>query len=131
MAQRLSDLRTRLLHLHKLLLDEERAGYEVAYGPVASGPELLRLVLDHEHFAWLRTLSAMISSIDAALDEAEGDLPEAEVESFVGRTRGLLRSGGNSPFELKYRAALQRSPDVVLAHAAVIKLLQSTGRPRS
>jgi len=131
MAQRLSDLRTRLMQLHKLLLDEERRAYEAVYGPVTSGPALLQLVLHHEHFAWLRSLSAMISTIDAALDEAEGGLAEAEVESFLGRARGLLRSGGDTPFETKYREALQRSPDVVMAHAAVIKVFQASAGRRS
>lgn len=122
MAERLHDLRTRLLHLHKLLLDEERDAYEATHGPVA-GPELLQLVLRHQQFAWLRVLSAMISSIDATLDETDGGLADADVDVYLGRARALLRSGGDGPFETKYRAALQRSADVVMAHAAVIKLL--------
>jgi hypothetical protein len=65
----------------------------------------------------------MISVIDEALDETEGDLPDAEVEILFRRVRQLLRSGGDSPFETKYREALQRSADVVMAHAAVVKLL--------
>jgi hypothetical protein len=120
-GRRLHDLRTRLTRLHKTLLDEERAAYEAAHGPVVSGPELLRLVLHHEQFAWLRTLSAMISAIDAALDAMEG--AEAETETFLRQARTLLRSGDDSPFGTKYRDALQRSPDVVMAHAAVVKLL--------
>lgn len=129
MAERLYDLRTRLLQLHKLLLDDERDAYEAAYGPVA-GPQLLQLVLRHEQFAWLRSLSAMISTIDAALDEAEGALADADVHDFFGQARDLLRSGGDGPFETRYRAALQRSPDVVMAHAAVIKLFgAASGRP--
>jgi hypothetical protein len=131
MAQRLTDLRTRLLQLHKLLLDEERSAYEATYGPVASGHELLQLVLYHEHFTWLRSLSGMISAIDAALDEAEGGLVDADVERFLGQARGLLRSGGNGPFETKYREALQRSPDVVMAHAEVIKLFHAPPGRRS
>lgn len=122
MVERLRDLRARLLQLHKLLLDDERDAYEAAYGPVA-GPELLQLVLRHEQFAWLRALSAMISTIDAALDEAEGALADADVDDFFGRARALLRSGGDGPFETRYREALQRSADVVMAHAAVVKLL--------
>ena len=131
MTERLRDLRSRLIQLHKLLLDEERGSYERAYGPVASGPQLLQLVLYHEHFAWLRSLSAMISAIDAALDETEEGLSDVEVETFLGQARGLLRSGGSSPFETKYREALQRSPDIVMAHAAVIKVFQAPSGRRS
>jgi hypothetical protein len=123
MTTRLHDLRAGLLQLHKLLLDEQREAYEANYGPVASGPALLRLVLHHEEFAWLRMLSAMIATIDAALDEAEGELADTEVRAHVGRARDLLRSGGDGPFETKYREALQRSPHVVMAHAAVVRLL--------
>jgi hypothetical protein len=120
MAGRLHELRTRLTRLHKTLLEEERSAYESAHGPVASGPELLRLLLHDEAFAWLRSLSAMIAAIDAALDEAEDG--DAAAEPFVRQARALLRSGGSSVFDTKYRDALQRSPAVVMAHAAVVKL---------
>ena len=123
MADRLRDLRARLTRLHRTLLEEERRTYEAAHGPVASRPALLQLLLHHDHFAWLRALSAMIAAIDAALDEAEAGIPDAEVDTFFRQTHALLRSGGSGPFETKYREALQRSPDVVMAHAAVVKLL--------
>jgi len=118
----LHDLRARLTRLHKMLLDDERDRYEVMHGPVASGPALLQLVLHHEQFAWLRSLSAMIATIDAAFDETEGPLPDDQVDGFFRAVHALLRSGGDSPFETKYRETLQRSPDVVMAHAAVVKL---------
>jgi hypothetical protein len=121
MGGRLHDLRIRLTRLHKTLLDEERSAYETVHGPVVSGPELLGLLLHHEQFAWLRALSGMIAAIDAALDET--DEVDAEAETFFRQARTLLRSGDHSLFGTKYRDALQRSPDVVMAHAAVVKLL--------
>lgn len=121
MGGRLHDLRARLTRLHRTLLDDERSAYEAVYGPVASGQELLGLLLYHEQFAWLRALSAMIAAIDAALDEM--DDVDAEADTFFRQARALLRSGDHSPFGTKYREALQRSPDVVMAHAAVVKLL--------
>jgi hypothetical protein len=130
MADRLRDLRTRLLDLHKLLLDDAREAWEADYGPV-DGPELLQLALRHERFAWLRALSAMISRIDATLDETRGPLAEADVEDYFGQARALLRSGGDGPFETKYREALQRSADVVMAHAAVVKLFRTAPGRRS
>jgi hypothetical protein len=127
MADRLRELRSRLTRLHKTLLDEERDRYEAVHGPV-SRPALLQLLLHHEHFAWLRPLSSMIAAIDAALDEVDG-MADADVEAFFGQTRTLLRSGTDGPFETKYRDALQRSPDVVMAHAAVVKALPAERRP--
>jgi len=121
MPPRLHDLRSRLTRLHKTLVEEERSAYEAAHGTVTSGPELLGLLLHHEQFAWLRSLSGMISAIDAALDEMED--ADAGAETFVLQARALLRSGDSTTFATKYRDALQRSPDVVMAHAAVVKLL--------
>jgi hypothetical protein len=48
---------------------------------------------------------------------------DAGAETFVRQARALLRSGDSTTFATKYRDALQRSPDVVMAHAAVVKLL--------
>jgi hypothetical protein len=131
MVNRLHDLRARLLHLHKTLLDEARRAYEVTYGPVASSHELLQLVLHHEEFAWLRALSALVASIDAALEETDGPLSDVDVEAFFRQTHGLLRSGGSSTFETRYRRALQHSADVVMAHAAVTKLFPAPSAGRS
>ena len=122
-TQPLTDLRTRLLALHKMLLDDQRRTYEATYGRVASGGELLRLVLQHEDFTWLRALSAIISRIDETLEETEHPVSDTDVTTFVDEIRALLRSGGTSFFDTKYRDALQRSPEIVMAHAAVMKLL--------
>lgn len=120
---RLPDLRDRLLRLHKTLLDDETRAYQETHGRVVSASELFRLLIEDEQFAWLRALSGLVSEIDAALDEA-GDVPAATRDrAFLEQTRGLLRSEGHGPFGTKYREALQRSPDVVMAHAAVMKLI--------
>ncbi len=50
--QRLSELRIKLLRLHKLLLDAEFLTYEQVRGQVSRG-ELLQLAIGHEQFAWL------------------------------------------------------------------------------
>jgi hypothetical protein len=125
----LSDLRERLLALHKLLLNDEARAWQNRHGREASGHELFRLLLDDPQFAWLRALSGLVSRIDAALDDPDDAFPIAARErAFLEETRGLLRSEGQGPFETKYRDALQRLPDVVMAHAAVVKLLPSPGR---
>ncbi|HYY57280.1 MAG TPA: hypothetical protein VE842_08090 [Pyrinomonadaceae bacterium] len=119
---RLRELRRVLLHLHKSLLDTERAAYEQAYGRVSSG-ELLQLVIGHEQFAWLHSISELIVRIDEMLD-AEEPASAVDVESLLKQTRVLLRpSETGNDFERKYYAAIQREPDAVLAHREVTKLL--------
>ena len=122
-GHQLSELRTRLTRLHKILLHDQRTAYEAAHGEVEASADLLRLLLTHEDFAWLRMLSEMIAAIDEALDDEDGTLGEATLATFLDRSRALLRSDRSGPFETKYRDALQRSPDVIMAHSAVVKLL--------
>jgi hypothetical protein len=119
--QRLTNLRRALLRLHKALLDDERLAYERVYGQVTGG-ELLQLVINHEQFAWLHTISELIVSIDEMLD-AEEPMTSADAESLFTQARTLLKPfEDGTDFERKYYAALQRDPDIVLAHREVTKI---------
>ena len=125
---RLRDLSTRLIRLHKVLLDRERHAYEQRHGSIPSG-ELLRLVLHDEQFSWLRVLSAMIAEIDAIVD-AEEPLEHENAQNVFREAYRLLKSGGAGAFQDKYHVALQESPDVVMAHADVSRVLPaSTAAP--
>ncbi len=97
-TERLRELRDRLLRLHAALLARERRAWEATHGPVTSG-QFLQLLIHDDAFAWL----------------------------FRDAQR-LLRSGEVGAFTPKYQAALQESPDIVMAHADVVKTLPRTGR---
>jgi hypothetical protein len=118
----LRDLRHRLLHLHKSLLDIERVNYEKVFGQVNSG-ELLQLVINHPQFAWLRTISALVVEIDEALD-ADEPATANDMQNLLAQTRSLFVSHENEEFRQKYQAVLQHDPAVVMEHAGVIKLLR-------
>jgi hypothetical protein len=121
-AHELGELSRRLLRLHKSLVDEQRRDYESTYGPVDSG-ELFRLLLQGERFAWLRPLSGLIARIDEAL-EADPPITAAEVEALRERARQLFRPAGeDSAFTPRYHETLQRSPEVVMDHAQVMRVL--------
>src|SRR4051812_28619556 len=120
--ERLRHLRRSLLHLHKVLLDDERAAYETVHGQVTSG-ELLQLVISHERFAWLHAISELVVRMDEMFD-AEEPLTVTDAEALVANAATLVRpSETGSEFERKYFAALQRNPDAVLAHREVRKFL--------
>ena len=125
--QLLNELRIKLLRLHKLLLDTERVTYEQVRGRVSKG-ELLQLVINHDQFAWLHRLSGMIVQIDEMLHADEPVTSEA-IASLMADVRTLLTPDelGND-FSVKYDAAFQRNPDVVLAHADVVALLTSNSQ---
>src|ERR1700704_3447975 len=80
---RLRDLRRSLLHLHKMLLDLERADFERVSGRLNSG-ELLQLVINHAQFAWLRQISALVVQIDETLDADEPATPD-DLQSLLGQ----------------------------------------------
>jgi hypothetical protein len=124
----LKDLSARLLRLHAALLQRSRRSYEARHGAV--GPrELLPLVIHDAHFAWLRPLSGMIARIDEVVD-ADEPIGAREVEVLFRQAQRLLRSDDSDPaFHTTYRAALQESPDVVMWHADVVKLLAAPSGP--
>ena len=118
---RLRDLSTSLMRLHRLLLDRERGLYEDRHGAIPSR-ELFSLVLNDEQFTWLRALSILIAQIDEVVDADEAVAPET-VQSAFREAHRLLKSGDPSEFRDRYHAALQDSPDIVMAHAGVSKVL--------
>ena len=120
--EQLKNLRRALLRLHKALLDDERLAYERIYGQVTGG-ELLQLVINQEQFAWLHSISELIVSIDEMLDTDE-PATDADADSLLTQTRALLKpSEEGNDFARKYYAALQRDPDIVLAHREATKIL--------
>jgi hypothetical protein len=127
--ERLRDLSTRVVRLHKILLDRERRAYEERHGSVPAST-LFQLVLHDAQFAWLRALSAMIARIDALVD-AQEQVAEADARRVFSDAYRLLKSGGGGEFQDKYHAALQDSPDVVMAHADVSRVLPASKEPAS
>ena len=115
--QRLSELRLALLHLHKALVDSERVSYEKTVGTIPSPNHFLRLLTQDPWFAWLQPFSQLIVAMDEALEERE-PLTLAVVDALVRQTRLLLvASESGEGFSRHYDDALQRDPDVVMAHA--------------
>jgi len=125
--QLLTDIRIQLLHLHKLLLETERIRYEQVRGRVSKG-ELLQLVINHDQFAWLHHLSRLIVQIDESIHADEPITSEA-IAALIADVQSLLTpdEAGND-FAVRYDAAIQRNPDVVLAHADLATLLAVAAR---
>jgi hypothetical protein len=129
LRRRCSDLRNALLTLHKALVESERLTYEKTIGAIQSPNHFLQLLTRDPWFAWLHPLSELIVVMDEALDEKE-PLTAGAVETLVDQARALLVvSEQGEGFATHYFEALQRDPDVVLAHAEAKKLLGSRKRP--
>jgi hypothetical protein len=112
----MSELGRRLLELHKALVDVEREGYERARGRMTDG-EFLTALIDDPAFAWLAPLTALI----VRLDELETPDVPADYKAQVKR---LLRPDDlGSAFQRRYHEIVQKSPDALVAHGAVMRVL--------
>src|SRR5262247_1110277 len=87
---RLGELRGRLLHLHKMLLELERQDHERRSGRVSTG-ELLQLVINNAQFAWLGVISALLVEIDEFIN-GEEPAPLIDFEDLISQARSLLTS---------------------------------------
>ena len=122
---RLRDMRVHLLNLHKVLLDDAKAAYEMDRGVVGSTTNLLQLVIHDPWFAWLHPLSELVVRLDETLrpdapaTEADGLVLLEEVERLL-----LSPAAGGERFAQRYYEALQRQPAVIVAHAEVRRILK-------
>jgi catechol 2,3-dioxygenase len=122
---RLRGLRTALLHLHKVLLDDSRVTYEMDRGRVGSNASLLQLVIHDPWFAWLHSISELVVRIDQTV-EADSPATDADAAALVEQVEALLTaSEAGDGFQRRYYEALQRQPAVVLAHSDVRRMLKA------
>jgi hypothetical protein len=119
----LDNIFTGLLRLHKALLDDERVAYERVHGRTPSNGAFLQLTLKDAWFAWLRPLSQAIAQLDELSESDDATSDETIPALLVSMQRLLVPMEDGEGFGRHYHDALQRSPDVVLAHADVKTLL--------
>jgi catechol 2,3-dioxygenase len=122
---RLRELRGTLLQLHKVLLDDARASYEMDRGRVASNATLLQLVINDPWFAWLHALSELVVRIDETVD-TDSPATDADASTLIDQVERLLTaSETGETFQRRYYDALQRQPAVVMAHADVRRAIKA------
>ena len=121
--EKLRGVREALLRLHKNLLDDQRAVWERGNSRVKYSYEFLNPVMHDQQFAWLHYLSELVVQMDEMLALKE-DYTDDDIVGLFEQARFLIvpAESGDS-FQRNYFEALQQSPDVVLAHSEVVKLL--------
>jgi hypothetical protein len=97
--------------------------YERVHGRIPSNGAFLQLALNDAWFAWLRPLSQSIAKLDE-LSESDDAASRETIPALLASVKTLMMpTEEGEGFSRQYHDALQRSPDVVLAHAAVRSLL--------
>lgn len=117
----LRELRTVLLHLHKTLIDWQRAEYELDHGAMQP-MQLLQVIFNHDQFAWLRSMSGLIVRIDEALENKPPESPA--VAPLIAQARELASPAAGTAYAARYHAALQELPEAVLAHRDLVTVLK-------
>src|SRR3954467_14546466 len=104
-----SAVRRALIELHRVLLNAQRVQAERFVGRMSSS-EVLQAAADDLRFSWLKELSSLI----AALDQAQADDDAAGAEAAIVRARALLDPPDpGTAFGARYLRALQDHPGVV------------------
>lgn len=118
--------RRALADLHRTLLEVERIDYERLHGRLSDGA-FLDVVIKDPDFAWLGALTTLIVCLDELHAGAQGEV--LGTDCFAQIRKLLTPAAGGGEFNRKYEVILQRSPEVVVAHGAVMRALQDA-QPR-
>lgn len=120
---RLRELRTRLLRLHKALLESERVVYERSHGRIRSKGEFFQLVIGDEWFSWLRVYSQFIVQIDEALSDKETMTLE-QANHLLSEAHTLVDANESGSLQAqRYYQAIQRDPAIAYMHAELSNFL--------
>jgi hypothetical protein len=118
------EVHQKLLSLFSALIVAERLTYERIHGRVDSTDRLTQLVLSDPWFTWLCPLLDLLLRIDQLLDDDAFEITPEIVAHLVAEVCALTRpSIDGDGFERAYYEALNRAPEVVLAHFQVTRVL--------
>ena len=116
----LDQLSAVLRDLHKALMHAEAKWF----GPIDGPYQLLTLVAQHPHFAWLHALSELMVKLED-LGASPRPIGVHEVAPYRVAIEELVgpRKSSRPDFRARYLALLQGSPDVAMAHGALRRVL--------
>lgn len=118
---KLTDLRLRLLRLHRALLDAEKAEHERSRGAIAPAA-FLQLLIGDPRFAWLGALSEVIVQLDEAVlpVRSRRDPPPApDIPALLARARTIL-TGGVPAYAERYEVLAATRPALVQLNAEAL-----------
>lgn len=116
-------IRNKFLRLHKVLMDNDREGYESEHG-VKSPGQFLEILLSDEKFAWLRIVSMLIVRIDEAFDLDDGMSSEM-LEGFYTEIGDMFDQDSEEYQEFKdnLNLALQKLDEAALLKTDIENLM--------
>ena len=117
-------IRDGLMSLHGALILAEQSTYEDISGPIDSVETLLDLLQHNPWFTWLHPISDVLVRIDHLLQDDAFDITDENLHHLTAEIEALLHPMVEGDgFGRAYYEALQRAPQVVLAHRGLKRLL--------
>lgn len=92
-------MRDKFLHMHKILIDWDRAKYEREFGAVTAG-KFFEMLLSEKRFEWLRTISTLIVKIDEAYDLDDG-VSDKMLDSFYTEIKDMFNESSDEYKDFK------------------------------
>jgi hypothetical protein len=111
MNSKLQKLIKLLLELHKELLNIERRKYENKHGQILNNNDYFNLVVNHENFQWLRSLSQVVSLID---EEAEQEnIDKERISKFLADLEEMMVEKSENDFSVRYQKEILDNENIV------------------
>ncbi len=123
----LKDLSKAMLRLHKTMLDAAKLDFEAKHGRITSVNHYFQLVIDDEHFAWLRKISALIALLDEAIS-IRRPATESDALGLFHEAKALLNfEDADEGFNSKFQTALSANADAVINHNDALSFVNGRG----
>lgn len=121
---RLKQLSSAMVRFHKILLDDAKAEYEEKNGKIENAYVYFQLVLEDEHFAWLRRISYLIALIDEAVSVRHPST-ESEAQKLLETARLLFSfDDDDEVFKTKLQQALLKNSNAVINHNEILNFFR-------
>jgi|DewCreStandDraft_2_1066082.scaffolds.fasta_scaffold00546_27 hypothetical protein len=121
---RLKELSRAMVRFHKILLEDAKAEYEEKNGKIENVYIYFQLVLEDDHFAWLRRISYLIALIDEAVSVRHPST-ETEAQRLLNSAYSLFSfADEDEVFNSKLQMALSKNSNAVINHNEILSFFK-------
>ena len=113
--ERLGNISSTMMKIHKLLLEDEMEAREAATNKVIPPAERLNVLLNDPTMAWLRLMSQLMADVDEIYYQKEPILERQMIE-IEERVQTLFGLQNESEFSYRYKSRLGSIPDLMIEH---------------
>lgn len=123
--EKLGQISSAMMKIHKLLLEEEMEAREAAINKILPPTERLNVLLNDPEFAWLRVMSQLMAYVDEIFFQKEPVL-EKQLKEVEEKVEALFALQNESEFTYRYKSKLSTIPDLMIQHGLLKVALKKT-----